>query len=80
MEKNNPDKILSPFLRKLADDLDNGKLSAEQKQKLGEFYMSWLLQQSEEDPEEDNDEDYDALKFLTMGWYVYTQILEGRTV
>jgi hypothetical protein len=42
--------------------------------------MSWLLQQSEEDPEEDNDEDYDALKFLTMGWYVYTQILEGRTV
>jgi hypothetical protein len=80
MEKNNPDKILSPFLRKLADDLDNGKLSAEQKQKLGEFYMSWLLQQSEENPEEDNDEDYDALKFLTMGWYVYTQILEGRTV
>jgi hypothetical protein len=80
MEKNNPDKILSPFLRKLADDLDSGKLSAEQKQKLGEFYMSWLLQQSEENPEEDNDEDYDALKFLTMGWYVYTQILEGRTV
>ena len=88
MEKNNPNKILSPFLRKLADDLDEEKLSAEQRQRIGEFYMSWLFKdsershetESEPDSEIDSEPDYDALKFLTMGWYVYTQILEGNTI
>lgn len=82
MEKNTPDKILVPFLRKLADDLNTEKLSSIQMQRLGEFYMSWLLNSDLENNNKDSqtEEDYDMLKFLTMGWYVYTQILEGRTL
>ena len=73
MEQFDPNNALAPFLRKLADDLEKNKLSNEETQRIGEFYMSWLNTE-----EEMNDKDF--IKFFTMGWYVYRQILKGETV
>lgn len=71
MEELNRNSTVTNFMRKLADDLENGKLSAKQEQKIGEFYMSWFFF-SETQDEEISDQDF--LKFLTLGWYIYRQI------
>jgi hypothetical protein len=63
---------LVPFLRNLADSIEKEQLLPEQIQKIGEFYMSYKLntENSTEDPE-----GMDVVKFLTLGWYMYTHIL-----
>lgn len=66
MEKDT-DKILSNFLRNLASDIEENKLKDKDLQKIGEFYISWLYEQKEENK-------HDLYKFLTMGWYVYETI------
>lgn len=76
MDKN-ANSLLAPFLRKLADDLDQKKLSPEELQLVGDFYMSWVLN-SDSDESEISDKEF--MKFVTMGWYVYRQILKGQTV
>jgi len=74
-----PNCILSPFLRKLADDIDNKKLSTEKIQQIGEFYMSWLFN-TEADKKHSEISVEESLKFLTLGWYIYKQILKDKKI
>jgi hypothetical protein len=62
---------LSSFLRGIADNIDGKKLDDKDIQMVGEFYMNW---KTREDNTELTDKEY--LKFFTLGWYVYTQILK----
>jgi hypothetical protein len=76
MEKFNPNRSLITFLHKLAENLEKNKLTDEEIQKVGEFYIAWVSNKQEEEDMTDKD----FMKFFTMGWYVYKQILKGDTI
>ena len=62
------------FLRSLASDLESSKLSTEDLKKIFEFYIQFKFEKdllSEKD-------DKDFIKFLTLGWYIYTNLLSRR--
>ena len=71
------DRKLAPFLRNLADSLEHGSLTSSEKQRIGEFYMSYLFKdQIEKDVRGDSDElsPEDFVRFVTIGWYIYKNI------
>ena len=72
------DLQLVPFLRNLADSIEKEQLLPEQIQKIGEFYMSYKL--TTEDSEGVAPESMDVVKFLTLGWYMYTHILNNENI
>ena len=69
----NDDKLLVSFLRETADAIENKTLTENQVSLIGEFYMSYRFQNRLEEIQE---EDY--IKFLVLGWYIYTVILRQR--
>jgi hypothetical protein len=72
MENLNKNKELVLFLRNLADSVENNTITSEQSQKVGEFFMSFKMSQ-----EQDKDcEPMDVIKFITMGWYIYSNLLK----
>jgi len=72
MENLNKNKELVLFLRNLADSMENNTITSEQSQKVGEFFMSFKMSQ-----EQDKDcEPMDVIKFITMGWYIYSNLLK----
>lgn len=74
---NNADEQLAPFLRQLADSIDNNELSSEQIQQIGEFFMSYkITNQSNENNSEINDPS-EFIKFLTLGMYIYRFVLNS---
>lgn len=91
MDKNdNPNRLLTLFLRELANEIDDGRLNLKQLQHIGEFYMSFLFS---EQVEKDNKrssrrpsrkrqnagmENKDFMKFISLGYYVYNHILEEK--
>jgi hypothetical protein len=75
--ENNTDKQLIIFLRNLANNLENGKLSSEQTLNIGEFYISYQFQnQLKENTEEFNETN--IKKYLFLGWYIYCMILKNK--
>lgn len=73
--ENNADEQLAPFLRQLADSIENNQLSSDQIQQIGEFFMSYKLRnQSEENNSEINNPS-EFIKFLTLGMYIYRFVL-----
>lgn len=81
------DKQLAPFLRNLADLIDNDKMSIEDLQKVGEFFMTYnmltntsLSDDNENDENEENDiSDIDMMKFVALGWFIYKNILNNQS-
>ena len=74
---NNADEQLAPFLRQLADSIDNNELSSEQIQQIGEFFMSYkITNQSNENNSEINHPS-EFIKFLTLGMYIYRFVLNS---
>jgi len=79
--------LLGKFLRELAKKAENGSLTDKEHQELGEFYMSWLFsRQAEKDIKRHKKKDRkinpkdDIMKFLCLGWYVYTKLLNNETL
>ena len=83
----NTNDSVSCFLRELANRVDNNTLTDNQFQQIGEFLMAFLFQEQDEsaekggDEQEDKKEDkkedkQDFMKFIVMGWYVYSQLLK----
>ena len=76
----NPDLIL--FLRNLADSIElfdreglsDNSINMDQLQKVGEFYMSYKMTQSEQKNIEYDTAD--VIKFVTLGWYIYCILLD----
>jgi|688.fasta_scaffold1617646_1 hypothetical protein len=68
---------LVSFLRTLADSIEKEELLPEQVQKIGEFYMSYEkeIYDSGDNSTEDS---MDVVKFLTLGWYMYTHLLKNE--
>lgn len=56
--------VLLPFLEKMADYIRKDKLSSEELKEIGKFYLSYTFKNNDHDEK-------DFFKFLTMGWYVY---------
>ena len=72
------DTQLIPFLRELADLIESKQLSPEKLQRCGEFFMAEKFNEEISQKESADkkgateiDEDFDAIKFITMGWYMY---------
>ena len=66
-------KNVATFLRGLADRLENSEMSEDSQKNISEFFMKFLfLAETLEKVDVDQNEDF--LKFLSLGWYVYTQI------
>lgn len=73
---------LAPFLRNLAESIENHELLPQQLQSIGEFFMAYQFQEQaikdndnslQPHPEFDHD---DLIKFLILGWYIYCCILQ----
>ena len=77
---------LATFLRQIASAIEEKKLKNEDLLKVSEFYMEWkmlnekpnktLVKKNEPNTDDINLSDKEFLKFFTLGWYVYTQILK----
>lgn len=85
----NPNEQLIPFLRNLADSIEQKTILPNQLQSIGEFFMKYTFEEevrkdnlstSENDIFEDEFEREDLIKFLTLGWFIYCIILKGKTI
>jgi hypothetical protein len=63
------------FLRDLATKLENDELHDEVALQATEFFMKLNFMESCERSEGDSEEDSDVMKFLSLGWYIYTHII-----
>lgn len=86
MDSNTTNEDLIEFLRKLADGIEQSTILDYQLQSVGEFYMSHTLKDklyinnnfiSEESKEDEFDPD-EVMKFITLGWWIYTNILKNK--
>jgi hypothetical protein len=80
---NDNDSHIITFLRKLADSMESTKLPPDQLKCIGDFYMSYKFHEqrngnTKNEDEDDEIEDMDIVKFLTLGWYVYKVILSDK--
>jgi len=70
---------LKIFLKDLIDDMENDKLNQQQTKLVGEFYMKYKFQnniiQNNKNINKENEKDF--IKFLTLGWYIYSIIDEN---
>jgi hypothetical protein len=84
-EMDNADAKLIPFLRNLADCIEKRSLLPKQMQHIGEFFMSYQFQEQaikDKDTSDDNMQlsDSDLLKFIIMGWHIYSCIVKGNDI
>jgi hypothetical protein len=78
---NNSDAELAPFLRELADSVESDNMPPDQLKFIGEFLMSYKFHERRngwKQTEDTEEEDFDVIKFITMGWWIYTQILKNE--
>ena len=77
-----PNKVLIYFLRELAESIESNTIESYELKKIGEFYLSWQFhKQTIEDSENQEIENFSSdqlIKFLTLGWYVYTILLKDE--
>ena len=71
----NNDVKLVTFLRELADSVESNRIQSDQLKSIGEFYMSYKFNEQKNGSGDNDIEDIDTIKFLTLGWFIYTQIL-----
>lgn len=61
------------FMRNLLEQIDNNTLSEESYEKLKDFCIDYELKKV------DNDfSDYDMMRFFTLGWHVYNNMLKTK--
>ena len=78
---------LIPFLRNLADSIENGDIMPKELQRIGEFFMSYQFQKQADIDNDDTDNNNEnmftkkeLLKFVSLGWYVYQILLKNETL
>ena len=62
---------LIPFFRKLADDIENNKLTIKQLITAGQMFVKY---QFENDPETEDISDEKVQEYLFTGWYINQQV------
>ena len=79
------DKLIQ-FLRTLANSIESQEIKSVQLSRIGEFFMSYQFQEQallDNQSDDENEMTYsreDLIKFLSMGWYIYQLIQEGRVI
>tara|TARA_B110000438_G_C15806888_1_gene647825 strand:- start:740 stop:976 length:237 start_codon:yes stop_codon:yes gene_type:complete len=76
----NNNEILVNFLKELTNQLENNQIENNNIIKISQFMMSYNFESSNNN---EIDEDFsrgDMVKFLSLGWYIYTQVLNSETV
>ena len=71
MENQSKDKLIS-FLQNLIISVEQDNLSNKQYQAICEFYTCYKFKERNKELSSFSTEDY--LKFLTLGWYIYSQV------
>jgi hypothetical protein len=71
------DKMLSEFLEDINSSLQYNTITEMDKQRLGEFYMACKFNQDRKVKRGDYTEE-DMIKFLFMGWFIYSMMLKDR--
>lgn len=72
---NSTDFLLATFLRSVADKVEKGKITGNQYESITNFFMSFLTDKRRKSRK--GNEYSEFMQFFTVGWYVYTQLLEG---
>ena len=70
---NNQQQLID-FLRNLANDIENNNIEDEKLLNISQFMINYHFQN------EEISDDYsrnDMIKFLSLGWYIYTQLLNN---
>ena len=65
-------KLLIPFLRELADSIEQNTIAPDQLRQVGEFFMAVEFQKQQIQDQRDDFSGNDLTKFLILGWYIYT--------
>ena len=76
---------LIPFLRNLADSIENGNIMPKELQRIGEFFMAYQFQkQADKDTNQNESSEMftkeELIKFVSLGWYVYQILLKNETL
>ena len=71
---NNQQQLID-FLRNLANDIENNNLEDEKLLNISQFMMNYHFQNEEISDDYSRD---DMIKFLSLGWYIYTQLLNNN--
>jgi hypothetical protein len=82
---------LVPFLRDLADSIEQNNLRPSQLRRVGEFFMTYQFQKQAllDHYEDDSGDDQSAedlhpeeeiIRFVVMGYYIYRHIIGGTTI
>ena len=67
-EENETVKVLSSFLRSVADRLEKNQVPAQKLEILTDFFVNYMSEPTTDKVE------VDMVKYLAMGWYVYSNI------
>ncbi len=68
---------LIEFLKSLTKSLEKNELDDTKISRISEFFMSYNFQDQTNEEEEFQDEE--LVKFLSLGWYVYTHLIPTTT-
>ena len=78
-----PTQYLIDFLKGLISSIENKSLSDDELQLVGEFYMSYAFKTQVND-DSNSDKKHlgqaDLMKFVAMGYYIYSNILKDSIV
>lgn len=78
---NEADKKLVPFLRKLADKIENNTILPEELKSVGDFFIKHEFIKHMEVENNNNEFSKDELmKFICLGWYIYNCILKNESI
>ena len=73
------DKKLIPFLRKLADNIENETILPEEMKRVGDFFIKYTcINNVQKNNREFSKED--LMKFIFLGWYIYNCILDEEDI
>ena len=67
-------KLLIPFLRSLAEEIENGTILKDNRILVGELYMNLNFKK---ELKNSLISENDMSKFLVLGWYIYSNILKN---
>jgi len=73
---------IANFLINLSGDVRNNKLDAKQLQLVGEFYMNYSFNENIRAEETNQSgevvDQNELIKFLSLGWYMYTFLIKEK--
>ncbi len=66
------------FLERLISQYKHQQLTEDQEMRITEFYIKECYLKESVSSNEQNDSNDNAFKYLTMGWYIYEQLIKKK--